>query len=249
MNKQTLTFFVFIVFLKNEVIMNNFSLFDLFDFAKNIVRELGYFGVFLGTFLEAIFPPIPSEVVMGLSGFLISTGEFAWAPTLIAAIAGNVLSVSLIWFLGKTFGRSFIVRWGRWVGINEKEINQGEKLFAKYGYWIVLGCQMLPLARTTIAFPAGVLKTEYPKFIFFNTLGASIWLTILAFAGFTLGENWEQIEEVFKPYERVMLIVLVALAIYLGVKWFFHIRRLLGEEKEIKQRIFADDNTNSSKTD
>lgn len=214
--------------------MSSFSIFDLFDFAKTIVQELGYFGVFLGTFLEAVFPPIPSEIVMGLAGFLISTGEFQWAPTLIAAITGNMLAVSLIWFLGKTFGRSFIVRWGKWVGINEKEIATGEKLFAKYGYWIVLGCQMLPLARTTIAFPAGILKTQYPKFIFFNTLGASIWLTVLAFAGYTLGENWEQIEEVFKPYETAMLVVLVLLTIYLGVRWVLHIRKLLREEKLVK---------------
>jgi membrane protein DedA with SNARE-associated domain len=207
------------------------SIFDLFDFAKDIVEELGYLGVFLGTFLEAVFPPIPSEIIMGLAGFLISTGEFQWLPTILAAVAGNVLSVSLIWYLGRTFGRSFIVRWGKWVGINEKEVETGEKLFAKYGYWIVLGCQMLPLARTTIAFPAGVLKTRYLKFILFNTLGASIWLTLLAYVGYTLGENWEQIEEFFKPYERVMLVALAAIALYLLYSWIRHIRRLMKESK------------------
>ncbi len=196
------------------------SIFDLFDLAKTLIEKMGYFGVFLGTFLESVFPPIPSEVIMGFSGFLISEGRFSWFPTLFAAILGNMASVSLLWYLGNKYGRGFILKIGKYGGFTENDIDRGEKLFAKYGYMIVLGCQLLPLARSWIAIPAGTLKTNYFKFIFFNTLGASIWLSVLCYVGYTLGKNWEEIEMIFKPYERFFLLILAAILIYIVYKFF-----------------------------
>ncbi|GAB4145934.1 MAG: DedA family protein [Patescibacteria group bacterium] len=187
------------------------SIFDLFDWAKNLIATLGYAGVFLGTFLESVFPPIPSEVIMGFSGFLISEGRFNWPGVILAAVAGNVASVSLIWWIGKHYGRDFLIKWGKYIGITASEIEKGERLFTRFGYAVVLICQVIPLARSWIAFPAGVLKTTYPKFIIFNTLGASIWLTVLCYLGYQAGENWTEIENFIKPFERVILGVLVLL--------------------------------------
>lgn len=190
------------------------SLFDIFDFTKNLVASLGYFGVFLGVFLEGVFPPIPSEVIMGFSGFLISEGRFSWFGVILAALLGNFLSVSLIWFLGKKFGKPLLVKWGRFIGVGEKDLELGKKLFQKYGYWVVFACQMLPLARTLIAFPAGILETKYPRFMLANCLGAAIWFSFLTYIGFIFGQNWENIENILKPFERVILVIFVGLFLF-----------------------------------
>lgn len=204
-------------------------LFDFINLVKNLIGGLGYFGVFAGTFLEAVFPPIPSELVMGFSGFLIADGKFDWIPVIVFALLGNILSVSLIYFIGKKYGKNFLIKYGRYVGVSEKEMNFGENLFKKHGYKIVLGCQVLPLARTTIAFPAGVLGLNYKKYIFFNTLGASVWLTVLTYIGFKLGENWLQITDKLKSFEDVGMIALVTLAIYLGYKWIKNVIKIRKE--------------------
>lgn len=206
------------------------SIFDLFDFAVEIIARLGYFGVFLGTFLEGVFPPIPSEILMGFSGFLIGQGRFQWFPTIIAASLGNIASVSLIWYVGKTLGRDFILKWGKYIGVNAKEIESGEKLFAKYGYGAVFVLQMVPLARTLIAFPAGTLKTVYWKFIIVNTIGATTWLTFLLYLGYTFGENWDKIEEFMKPFERGILAVAVAVFGYFLVKFGLYLRNQRKQE-------------------
>ena len=200
------------------------SIFDLFDWTKELIERLGYFGVFIGTFLESVFPPIPSEVIMGFAGFLISEGEFNPILTIIAAVAGNFCSASLIWFLGRRYGRDFIVKYGHRIGVEPAEIDKGEKLFNKYGYKIVFASQMIPLVRSWIAFPAGVLKTKYWKFILTNSLGATIWLSLLAYLGFTAGENWETIENTLKPFERLILGAFVLFVVYLGVKWYLNRR-------------------------
>jgi len=196
------------------------SIFDLFDFTKNLVAQMGYLGVFIGTFLESIFPPIPSEVILGFSGFLIADGKFIFLPTLIAAVAGNALSVSFIWFLGKKLGKSFLIRYGKYIGVSEGDIIKGEHLFNKHGYKMVFFCQMVPLARTLIAFPAGTLKTKYSAFIVANSLGATIWFSILLTLGYIFGENWDQVEAFLKPFEYIILGLFSAVFFYFVYRFF-----------------------------
>jgi membrane protein DedA with SNARE-associated domain len=194
------------------------SLFDLFDWVKALIERFGYFGVFLGTFLESVFPPIPSEVIMGFSGFLISEGKFNWPLVVISAVLGNMLSVSLIWYLGHKYGRDFLLKWGKYIGVTSEDVKKGEDLFTKHGYKVVFLCQMVPLARSWIAFPAGIMKTNYLKFILTNTAGAAIWLTVLTYLGFIAGENWDQISETLKPFEYVFLAIFVIFALVWGYR-------------------------------
>ncbi len=197
------------------------SFFDLFAWTKDLISNLGYFGVFLGTFLESLFPPIPSEVIMGFAGFLVSEGRFNFWLVILAAVLGNMASATLIWWVGRRFGRQALIRWGKYIGVSSVEIEKGEKLFQRYGYRMVFIFQMIPLARSWIAFPAGILKTKYPIFILVNTLGASIWLTMLCYLGVTAGQNWDQISDWIKPFERVILILLGLLLLY----WIYSIIR------------------------
>lgn len=191
----------------------NINLFDFFELIKDIIARFGYAGVFFGTFIESLFPPIPSEVIMGFSGFLISEGRFQWIPTIFFATLGNALSVSLIWWIGKRYGRDVIVKWGKYIGVNNNDIEKGGQLFSKYGYWAVFFMQIIPLGRTLIAFPAGILNTQYLKFIAANSLGASIWFTFLAYIGYQAGDNWDSIEALVKPFETLLLGLFVIVAI------------------------------------
>ncbi len=206
------------------------NLFEVFNFAKDLIANFGYFGVFFGVFLEGVFPPIPSEVIMGFSGFLIAEGRFSWFGVILSAVLGNFLSVSLIWFLGKKYGKTLIFKWGKFVGVNQKEMNFGTKLFNKYGYGIVFVCQMIPIARTLIAFPAGFLGTKYYKFIIANSAGATIWLTFLTYLGFIFGENWENIENIIKPFERIILVMFILFFIYWIIKIIIELRKNLQKE-------------------
>lgn len=210
------------------------GLFDLFDWAKNLIAELGYFGVFLGSFMESIFPPIPSEILLGFSGFLVAEGRFNFFLVVLFAVIGNMLSVSLIWLLGKTYGRAFIIKFGKYAGVSEKEMNKGEELFGKYGYWVVFGCQIVPLARTMIAFPAGVLKTNYYKFIVANSLGATIWFSFLTYLGMTLGNNWDKIEEILKPFERVLFGLAILVVLFLVFRFGLYVRQKMIAVKVVK---------------
>jgi membrane protein DedA with SNARE-associated domain len=196
------------------------SLFDLFDWIKSLIERFGYFGITLGTFLESIFPPIPSEVIMGFSGFLVSEGKFNFTFVIFSAVLGNFLSISLIWYLGHKFGKEFLLKWGKYIGVTEEDVKRGEDLFQKHGYKMVFLCQTVPLARSWIAFPAGAMKTNYFKFILANTAGATIWLIVLCYLGFVAGENWEQITEVLKPFEYLFLGIFAIVAVIWGYKIF-----------------------------
>jgi membrane protein DedA with SNARE-associated domain len=209
------------------------GLFDMFDWAKDLIARLGYFGIFLGSFLESIFPPIPSEILLGFSGFLVSEGRFVGFWVVFFAVLGNMLSVSLIWLLGKTYGRAFIIKFGKYAGVSEKEMNMGENLFQKYGYWVVFGCQVVPLARTMIAFPAGVLKTQYYKFIIANSLGASIWFSLLTYIGYSLGNNWGTIVDILKPFETVLFGLAILVVIAILVRFGFYVRSKMAGEKVV----------------
>jgi membrane protein DedA with SNARE-associated domain len=208
------------------------SLFDLFNLTKDLIANLGYFGIFLGVFLEGVFPPIPSEIIMGFSGFLISEGRFGWLGVIICAVLGNFLSVSLIWLVGKKYGEKILLKWGKYIGISQKDFELAKKVFHKYGYWAVFGCQMLPLVRTLIAYPAGILGTRYTKFMLANTFGATIWFIFLTYLGFTFGKNWQQIEGLIKPLERGILVVLAFLLAF----WVFKKLKKIKFRKTLAQK-------------
>lgn len=197
------------------------SLFDLFDWTKALIERFGYVGIFLGTFLESVFPPIPSEVIMGFSGFLVSERVFSGWGVIVAALAGNIASASLIWWLGRRYGRDFLVRWGKYIGVTIAQIEKGERLFQRHGYKMVFFCQMVPLARSWIAFPAGVLQTKYLKFILVNSAGAAIWLSVLCYLGYVAGDNWSTISDTLKPFERVI----VGLVGLIGLIWIYRLVR------------------------
>jgi len=191
------------------------SLETIIEAIKNLIYNFGYFGIFIGTFIESFIPPIPSEPLMALAGFLISEGKLSWFGVIFSAVLGNLFSSSLIWYLGNRYGEKFILKYGKYIGFFKKDLIRSEELFSKYGYFVIFICQLLPLMRSLISIPAGVLRTKFFPFLLATGTGATIWLSLLTYIGYSLGKNWETISDYTKPYERPLgyLIILILLAI------------------------------------
>ena len=198
---------------------------SIFNFLLDAIDTMGYFGVFLGTFIESFIVPIPSEVLMGLSGFLISQNRLTWFGVILAAVLGNAVSSAIIWWLGRKYGKNFVLKWGKFIGFDDSDYEKSEKLFAKYGYGAIFVCQMLPALRSLISIPAGVLRTRFVPFMLCTMAGATIWLTFLTYLGFQAGANWKNIGDFIKPFERVIYGFLVVSIFVIIGGWIWHLRQ------------------------
>ena len=181
----------------------------------------GYFWLFMGTFSESFFVPIPSEVLMGLAGYLINKGIWSWPLVVFFAVLGNVISTAIVWKLGHTYGEAFILKWGKYVGYDEEEIDEAKSLFDRWGYGIIFICQLVPVMRSVVTVPAGVLKTKLVPTLVATGTGAAIWLSIWTYVGVQLGANWDKIGELAKPYEAPLYVIIGVFLVYYIYHHFF----------------------------
>lgn len=200
---------------------------NLVTFLETMMRDsgvFGYFWLFMGTFSESFFVPIPSEILMGFSGYLISTGVWNWVLVIFFAVLGNVLSTAAVWKLGHDHGEKFILKWGRYVGYDEVELEQAKRLFNRWGYGIIFACQLMPVMRSVITVPAGVLKTKLLPTLFATGSGAAIWLSIWTYLGVQFGSNYKQIVEnpTVKMIERPLYILIGIFFVYYVYHHFYN---------------------------
>ena len=152
----------------------------------------GYWGIALLMAIENIFPPIPSEVIMGIGGVLVARGEMEFWPLLIAGTVGSTAG-NYVWFwIGDKWSyrrlRPFIDRWGRWLTLDWEHIEQATGFFQRHGQWVVFFLRFSPFLRTMISLPAGLAHMNAWRFLVFTFLGAGIWNVILILAGKWLAE-------------------------------------------------------------
>lgn len=193
----------------------------------DLINKSGLLGVFLGVFAESIFPPIPSEAILGYAGFLVGNGQQVFIFVLIASILGKLASSAPIWWLGKKYGHTFVHKYGQYIGYTESDFHKAEKVFAKYGYGAVFVSQFIPLVRSLISVPAGSLGTRFVPFMLWTGLGAGLWNIFLIYIGSILGENWNSLETVLKPVlipvKYLVILVVVCFVSYQGIKvWKIH---------------------------
>lgn len=198
-----------------------FSIEKMVDLINGLMTSLGYVGLFFGTFLESFFVPIPSELLMGSAGFLIVNGTFNWPLTILVAVSGTATSSAIVWWIGKRYGEKFLLKYGKYIGYDEEELEEARILFDKWGYFAIFGFQMVPVMRSVITIPAGVLKTKFWPFILCTTAGATIWLTGLTYIGTLLGSNWPDVLRLAKPYETPILLAIGVFAVYYIYHHFF----------------------------
>ena len=184
----------------------------------DVIGALGYVGLALLLIAENLFPPIPSEVVLPLAGFLVGRGDLNLWGALFAATFGSVAGAVLLYGLGRWGGRRLVLRYGKWLRVDEEGLLRAEGWFRRYGDWIVLVARVVPLARSIVSIPAGTAKMPLPRFVILTTAGSAMWNGLLVGAGVALGANWQLVQNWVGTYSNVVLIavaVIVALLLVL----------------------------------
>jgi membrane protein DedA with SNARE-associated domain len=161
----------------------------IFNFALNLLSQSNYTGVFLLMTLEGATLPVPSEIVLPLTGFLVYQGKLEFWTAVAAATLGSMAGTIIDFSIGYYLGRPAVLRYGKKIRLSEKHLMITERWFANHGSAAVLLARFVPLLRTLIAFPAGTAKMKISKFLAYSTVGIVIWDIILIYLGFLAGQN------------------------------------------------------------
>lgn len=189
------------------------------DFLVTIIEKLGYFGVFFGMLLESTPIPIPSEVIMIPAGIAAAKGVVDIYLVTILGIFGNVCGAVICYFISLYFGRSFIKRFGKYFFLKFEVVDKMELFFKKHGSLSVFIGRLLPGFRHFISIPAGLAKMDFKLFLFYTTIGSTIWTSILSFLGYFVGDNQELIEDHLGEIAAVTFaLILVTLLLYILYK-------------------------------
>lgn len=190
------------------------------EFVVELISGLGYGGVFIAMAIESACIPLPSEIILPFTGYMVSQGYFEFWPTTIAATAGNLFGGVVAYYVGVFGGRPFVKRYGHYFLISEKELRWTEGLFQRYGELTVLIGRMLPVVRTFISLPAGIAKMNVVKMSLYTVLGALPWCILFIKIGEELGENWQSLKPLFHRLDLIIgVLILLGLAVFLWNKF------------------------------
>ena len=182
-----------------------------------IISSLGYGGIILTMAIESACIPLPSEIIMPFSGYLVFTGRFnLWLVGMAGALGCVVGSVPTYW-IGLKGGRPLLEKYGRYLLISRRDLDNAEKFFNKYGPWSIFISRLLPVIRTFISFPAGVARMKFLPFVILTFLGSFPWCLGLAYVGKVMGENWDNLQAYFHQADILIGILIVA-----GIAWFLY---------------------------
>ena len=188
----------------------------------NTINSLGYIGIALLMALENIVPPIPSEVIMPLAGFAVTQGRLQFFYVVLAGTIGSVLGATPWYFLGKSWGlkrtKKIADRYGKWLTITGEDVEKAKIWFDKRGYVATAIGRLVPGIRTYISIPAGISKMPFIPFLLYSTAGSIVWVSLLTYAGYLLGENYEQVGVYLKPFSIIVLVGIIALSLYWIIK-------------------------------
>ncbi|MGW0647056.1 DedA family protein [Streptomyces sp. S063] len=188
--------------------------------AADLVDTLGGPGAGLAIALENLFPPLPSEVILPLTGFAAGQGVLSLASALFWTTLGSVVGAVALYWIGMLFGRERMhAIWGKLPLVKPSDLVRTEEWFAKHGTKAVFLGRMVPIFRSLISVPAGVERMPMPLFIMLTTLGSLIWNSILVMAGYWLGDQWDVVETYVGVLSKtVLVLVVIALAAYVAVR-------------------------------
>lgn len=190
-----------------------------------LIETSGYIGIIFLMALESANIPVPSEIVMPFSGFLSSRGSFNFWLVVLAGSIGNLLGSGISYEIGLYGGRPFLKKWGRFLFITQHDLAMAESWFTRYGSWAIFISRMLPVVRTFISFPAGIVAMDRKRFLALTFLGAVPWNIALTYIGFIAGENWQKWEGYFRSLSW-LIITLLVLAMALWIWRHFKMQRI-----------------------
>lgn len=202
---------------------------NLTEWAAGIVERLGYLGVALLVGIENVFPPIPSEVVLGLAGYSASRGDSWVVGMIVAATIGSVVGAWILYGFSAAVGparlRAIVIRYGGWIGFGESDLDRAEAWFDRRSRSAVLVCRCVPVVRSLISIPAGFRRMPLGVFTVYTLVGSAIWNTVLVLAGYLLADQWDRILHVTEPFQTIVVALLGALVVAYIARRIVMVRR------------------------
>jgi len=184
------------------------------DLIINFISAFGYRGIFFAMAIESACIPLPSEIIMPFSGFVVSQGDLTlWGITLAGAL-GNLFGSLFAYFVGLKGGRPLLERYGKFFLISRKKLQMADDWFKKHGDKAVFIGRLLPAIRTYISLPAGIARMDFNKFVFYTFLGALPWCFALGYLGAILGPKWDSLRGWFHLLDAIIVFLIVASSIY-----------------------------------
>lgn len=183
------------------------------EWIANTITSLGYVGIGLLMFLENLFPPIPSELIMPLAGFTVSQGKMEFIPVILSGVIGTVLGAYAWYYAGRIFNEAYLEKladkYGKWMGVSAKDIKKANNWFNQHGKKAVFFGRLVPGVRTLISLPAGINGMSLISFTIYSSLGTILWVLFLTTTGYLLGNHYELVEVYLGKISKIVLISLV----------------------------------------
>jgi membrane protein DedA with SNARE-associated domain len=197
----------------------------LVQFITHVIDAGGYAGIAALMGLNSSGIPIPSELIMPFSGYLVYLGRFNLLLVTLAGAVGCNLGSAIAYWIGAKGGRPLVERYGKWVLLSHHDLDRMTWFFLKYGSITILLGRMMPIVQTFVAFPAGIARMGRVRFHVYTSLGSCVWYFCLAYVGMKLGEKWHTDPRLYEAFHRFHLVV--ELALLAGIVWFLwsHIHR------------------------
>ena len=192
------------------------------------ISLLGYTGVAAMMAIESACIPLPSEIIMPFSGYLVSQGRFTLLGITLAGSIGSVAGSVAVYWVGIWIGREFLEKYGKYILITRHDLDIADNFFNKYGNFAVFFSRMLPVVRTFISLPAGIARMNFYKFVAYTFAGSLPWCFLLGYAGKKTGDNWEILGAYFHKFD-----VVIGIMVILGIVWFVRRHIKIRKKEEI----------------
>jgi membrane protein DedA with SNARE-associated domain len=186
----------------------------LSGFVVAAISAMGYFGIILMMAVESACIPLPSEIIMPFSGFLVFKGQFSLFGIALAGALGCSLGSIVTYYIGLFGGRPLLEKFGKYVLITQHDMEAADKFFAKYGDKAIFISRLLPVVRTFISLPAGIAKMNVLKFNIYTFVGSFFWCFVLGWIGMKLGEHWNTLGKYFHRFDIVIGAIILTGAVY-----------------------------------
>lgn len=184
------------------------------QFIIDTISSSGYLGIVLLMGIESACIPLPSEIIMPFSGYLVFRGDFELFRVGLAGAFGCVVGSVPAYFLGLYGGRPLVERYGKYVLISHKDLDLADRWFERYGDWAIFFSRLLPVVRTFISFPAGVARMNFTRFVTYTFAGSFPWCLGLAYLGMKLGQNWDTLGGYFHRFDMAIGVFIVLGVVY-----------------------------------
>jgi membrane protein DedA with SNARE-associated domain len=187
----------------------------LAKFIIDTISSSGYLGIVILMAIESACIPLPSEIIMPFSGYLVFRGDFELFRTGLAGAFGCLVGSVPAYYLGLDGGRPLVEKYGKYVLISHRDLDLADRWFERYGDWAIFFSRLLPVVRTFISFPAGVARMNFTRFVIYTFIGSFPWCLGLAYIGMKLGENWDTLGVYFHRFD-----IVIGILIALGVLYY-----------------------------